>query len=76
MKYINNSLLFVTVFFTWLLKKTIFVILISVLSILVFGLEFLILLITALVIIAFYVVLERKLLGAIQRRRGPNVVGF
>ncbi len=76
MTRINNSLLFVTVFFTWLLKKTIFVILISVLSILIFGLEFLILLISALVIIAFYVVLERKLLGAIQRRRGPNVVGF
>lgn len=76
MTRINNSLLFVIVFFTWLLKKTIFVILISVLSILIFGLEFLILLISALVIIAFYVVLERKLLGAIQRRRGPNVVGF
>lgn len=40
------------------------------------GLESLLVLISALVAIAFYVVYERKLIGAIQRRRGPNVVGF
>jgi len=26
--------------------------------------------------IAFYTIGERKAMGAIQRRRGPNVVGF
>lgn len=76
MSRINNLFLFSSIFFAWLLKKIVFVILFSVLALLVFGLEFLILLVSALVVIAFYVVLERKLLGAIQRRRGPNVVGF
>lgn len=76
MMRINSFLLLSSVFFSWLLKKTIFIVLASVLSVLLFGVEFLILLVSALVVIAFYVVLERKLLGAIQRRRGPNVVGF
>jgi NADH:ubiquinone oxidoreductase subunit H len=26
--------------------------------------------------VAFFTVLERKVLAAIQRRRGPNMVGF
>jgi len=29
-----------------------------------------------LVAIAYYTVAERKIMAAIQRRRGPNVVGF
>lgn len=72
----SNFILFVPIFFTWLLKKLVLIGLLSLISILAFGVEFLILLVSALVVIAFYVVLERKLLGSIQRRRGPNVVGF
>jgi NADH-quinone oxidoreductase subunit H len=34
------------------------------------------LLILLLVTIAFFVLVERKTLGSIQRRRGPNVIGF
>ena len=26
--------------------------------------------------VAFFTVAERKIMGAIQRRRGPNVIGF
>jgi NADH-quinone oxidoreductase subunit H len=40
---------------------------------------FLVSLITVLMIViavAFFTLLERKILGAIQRRRGPNFVGF
>jgi NADH:ubiquinone oxidoreductase subunit H len=29
-----------------------------------------------LVAIAYYTIAERKIMAAIQRRRGPNVVGF
>jgi len=29
-----------------------------------------------LIIIMFYTVAERKVMASIQRRRGPNVVGF
>lgn len=29
-----------------------------------------------LVTIAYYTIAERKIMAAIQRRRGPNVVGF
>jgi NADH-quinone oxidoreductase subunit H len=29
-----------------------------------------------LIIIAYYTIAERKIMAAIQRRRGPNVVGF
>jgi len=32
--------------------------------------------IPALLVIAFYTIGERKAMGSIQRRRGPNVVGF
>jgi NADH-quinone oxidoreductase subunit H len=34
------------------------------------------LVIPILLVIAFYTLAERKIMGAIQRRRGPNVVGF
>ena len=34
------------------------------------------LVIPLLVAIAFFTLLERKILGSIQRRRGPNVVGI
>jgi len=75
-RLINSIVILTPIFFVWLTKKLVFVILSSLLFVLVFGLEFLILLVSALVIIAFYVVLERKLIGSMQRRRGPNVVGF
>jgi NADH-quinone oxidoreductase subunit H len=29
-----------------------------------------------LIAIAYYTIAERKIMAAIQRRRGPNVVGF
>jgi len=29
-----------------------------------------------LITIAYYTIAERKIMAAIQRRRGPNVVGF
>jgi NADH-quinone oxidoreductase subunit H len=29
-----------------------------------------------LIAIAYYTLAERKVMGAIQRRKGPNVVGF
>ena len=29
-----------------------------------------------LVAIAYYTIAERKIMAAIQRRRGPNIVGF
>jgi NADH-quinone oxidoreductase subunit H len=34
------------------------------------------LLLLLLITIAFFVLVERKVLGSIQRRRGPNVIGF
>ncbi len=47
-----------------------------------FGIEFMLLililstLIPVLLTVAFFTVLERKILASVQRRRGPNVVGF
>jgi len=35
-----------------------------------------ILIFQALIPVAFYTVLERKIMASVQRRRGPNVVGF
>ena len=32
--------------------------------------------IPVLIAVAFFIVAERKIMGAIQRRRGPNVIGF
>ena len=44
-----------------------------------FGLQLVLILIKIiclLVAIAYYTIAERKIMAAIQRRRGPNVVGF
>lgn len=42
---------------------------------LVFLIKFLIIVIPLLISVAYFTLAERKILGAIQRRRGPNVVG-
>ena len=39
-------------------------------------LKFLACLLPVLIIVAFFTVLERKLLGSVQRRKGPNSVGI
>jgi len=39
-------------------------------------LKILLIIIPVLIAVAFFTVAERKIMGAIQRRRGPNVVGF
>lgn len=41
-----------------------------------FALHFLVIIIPVLLIIAFFTVGERKLMAAVQRRKGPDVVGF
>lgn len=46
--------------------KKVLIIIIKVLSILI----------PVLIAVAFFTVAERKIMGAIQRRRGPNVIGF
>jgi NADH:ubiquinone oxidoreductase subunit H len=38
--------------------------------------KFLFILIPVLISVAFFTLLERKFIGYIQRRKGPNVVGF
>jgi NADH-quinone oxidoreductase subunit H len=38
--------------------------------------KILVIIIPVLIAVAFFTVAERKIMGAIQRRRGPNVVGF
>jgi NADH:ubiquinone oxidoreductase subunit H len=38
--------------------------------------EILISVITTLLAVAFFTIAERKVLASVQRRRGPNVVGF
>jgi len=39
-------------------------------------LAFLLSVVLALVMIAFFTLAERKLIASVQRRRGPNVVGI
>lgn len=46
------------------------------LKIIILIVKILSILIPVLIAVAFFVVAERKIMGAIQRRRGPNVVGF
>ena len=43
---------------------------------LIFGVYAVVLNIVALLIVAFYTLVERKVIAGIQRRRGPNVVGI
>ncbi len=47
-----------------------------IIAIIVFFLKFLGLIVPILICVAFFTLLERKFIGFIQRRRGPNVVGF
>ncbi len=56
--------------------KNIILLLFGYLLCLICGVELIVIILLNLVIIAFYVVFERKLLAAIQRRRGPNIIGF
>ena len=69
----NKSLIFLIIS---LLYKVILLAVVYLVITLIFSAEFFIILVSALVLIAFYTVLERKLIASIQRRRGPNVVGF
>jgi len=43
---------------------------------LIFGLYVAIMDIVVLLVVAFYTLVERKVIASIQRRRGPNVVGI
>jgi NADH-quinone oxidoreductase subunit H len=45
-------------------------------SILIIILKILSIIIPVLIAVAFFTVAERKIMGAIQRRKGPNVIGF
>ena len=45
-------------------------------KILIIVVKILIIIVPILIAVAFFTVAERKIMGAIQRRRGPNVVGF
>ena len=39
-------------------------------------LKSLLVIVCVLISVAFFTVVERKMMGAIQRRRGPNVIGY
>jgi NADH:ubiquinone oxidoreductase subunit H len=43
---------------------------------LLIGLWAIVLDVLVLLVVAFYTLVERKVIAAIQRRRGPNVTGF
>jgi NADH:ubiquinone oxidoreductase subunit H len=43
---------------------------------LLFGLYVVIVDVIVLLVVAFYTLVERKVIASIQRRRGPNVVGI
>ena len=46
------------------------------LKLIIITLKILAIIIPVLIAVAFFTVAERKIMGAIQRRRGPNVIGF
>jgi NADH-quinone oxidoreductase subunit H len=46
------------------------------LKIIIIIIKVLVIIIPVLIAVAFFTVAERKIMGAIQRRRGPNVIGF
>jgi len=48
----------------------------NIVKIIILIIKILIIIIPVLIAVAFFTVAERKIMGAIQRRRGPNVVGF
>ena len=47
-----------------------------ILLIIILVLKVLAILIPLLIAVAYFTIAERKIMGAIQRRRGPNVVGY
>jgi len=49
---------------------------IYILSLILFFIKFLFVVVPVLICVAFFTLLERKLIGYSQRRRGPNAVGF
>jgi NADH-quinone oxidoreductase subunit H len=46
------------------------------LNLIFFLIKILAVLLPVVISVAYYTLLERKILAAVQRRRGPNVVGF
>ena len=48
----------------------------NILTILIVILKILVIIIPLLIAVAFFTVAERKIMGIIQRRRGPNVIGY
>jgi NADH:ubiquinone oxidoreductase subunit H len=48
----------------------------TIFQIIIIVIKILIILVPILVSVAFFTLLERKIMAAIQRRRGPNVVGL
>lgn len=46
------------------------------LKVIILAIKILSIIIPVLIAVAFFTVAERKIMGAIQRRRGPNVIGF
>ena len=47
-----------------------------ILKIIFLVLKILTIIVPVLIAVAFFTVAERKIMGAIQRRRGPNVIGY
>lgn len=45
-------------------------------SLLWFFVLWLVIVVPVLISVAYFTLVERKILGSIQRRRGPNVIGF
>lgn len=74
-KYLNPILLFPTFF---LLKKKVLIKIIIqiILIILIFIIKFISIILPLLIAVAYFTIAERKLIGTIQRRKGPNVIGY